>query len=142
MGELAFEDPATGERLLVVHTTPPGLSRLDTSLNENADPKNDLMQSVSVCQNPNHLAVHRPQDGEWLAFVSCYGPGELAVISLSTFETIAHLELGEGTNELVVDEERKWLYVANAIESTISIVELDRTSPRFLREVVTMGLGG
>jgi hypothetical protein len=34
MGGMTFEDPERGDRLLVVHTTPPALSRVDTSLDD------------------------------------------------------------------------------------------------------------
>ena len=141
MGDLEFEDPATGERLLIVHTTPPGLARVDTSLGTNATPVDDLMHSLPVCQNPNMLEIYRPDDAEHLAFVSCYGVGEVAVIGLASFSIMATLDLGEGTNEMVIDDGRKRLYVANTLESTISIVDLDRLSGRFLDEVAVIGLG-
>lgn len=141
MGELEFLDPAAGTDLLVVHTTPPGLTRVDTSLGSDELPVDVTRQSVPVCENPNLLAVHRPSDGPWLAFVSCYSADEVAVVDLSTWKEIASLDLGDGPNELVVDEPRRRLYVANVLENSISVVDLRRESTRFLRELAVIGIG-
>jgi hypothetical protein len=141
MGDLEFEDPQTGQRLLIVHTTPPGLARVDTSIGSNKTPVDSLMQSVPVCQNPNMLAVHRPDGEEHLAFVSCYGDDAVAVVALGSFSLFKTIGLGNGPNEMVIDRERKRLYVVNTLESSISIVSLDRGSIHFLDEVAVLGLG-
>lgn len=141
-GDLEFEDPATGNQLLMVHTTPPGLARIDTSLDEAGDPRDELLQSVGLCPNPNILEIYHPEDGgEALAFVSCYSSDLVDVIGLGTFSRVGSLELGDGPNELLIDTDRKWLLVANTIENSISVVSLDRTKFTFLREVATVGLG-
>lgn len=141
-GDLEFEDPSTGNRLLMVHTTPPGLARIDTSLDEAGNPRDELLQSTPLCRNPNILEVYHPADGgEALAFVSCYSSDVVDVVGLSTFSRIASLELGEGPNELVIDVDRKRLLVANTLEDSISVVSLDRTKFTFLSEIATVGLG-
>ena len=140
MGDLAFEDPAVGERLLVVQTTPPALVRIDTSL-EDGVPRDEVLETIGLCTNPNMLVVHRPPDEEWLAFVSCYDANEVAVVALSTFAVLATIAVGEGANEMAIDAERRQLYVANTKESTISIVGLDRSRAGFLRERARLGLG-
>jgi DNA-binding beta-propeller fold protein YncE len=142
MGDLAFEDPALGERLLLVQTTPGALVRVDTSIDPEFDsPRNSLMGAVGLCSNPNVLAVHRPENEEWLAMVSCFSDGVVAVVGLGTFSVVATVEVGEGANEMAIDTAREQLYVANAQEDTISIVSLDRQSPDFLREWARVGLG-
>ncbi len=141
MGDLKFLDPADGRDLLIVHTTPPGLTRVDTSLGSDGIPVDVTRQSVPVCENPNLLELHRPDDGPWLAFISCYSADEVAVIDLSTWTAIATLALGDGPNEMLVDEMRRRLYVANVLEHSISVVDLRRDSPRFLRELAVIGIG-
>jgi DNA-binding beta-propeller fold protein YncE len=140
MGDLAFEDPAVGERLLVVQTTPAALVRMDTSL-EDGEPRNEVLDTIGLCENPNFVAVYRPPDEEWLAFVSCYDAGEVAVVALSTFSMLATISVGQGANEMVIDAERRQLYVANTKESTVSIIGLDRSRSGFLRERARLGLG-
>ena len=138
--DIEFEDPSTGESLLFVHTTPPGLARVDTTL-EDGDPKNELVQSVPVCANPNLIEVHRPEEGSWLAFVSCYADDQIVAVDLGSFTVVASIDLGDGSNEMLIDQEREWLFVANTLEDTISVVDLDSTSVTYLREIVTIGLG-
>jgi DNA-binding beta-propeller fold protein YncE len=145
MGGMVFEDPDRGERLLIVHTTPPALTRIDTSLDDNDDPRFTVLDSVSLCSNPNLVVVYRPglagQQGPDLALVSCYGSDQLAVVDLNVFVVVQTLDLGDGPNELLVDRARGWLLVANTAESSISIVDLDATRASYLTELATLGLG-
>lgn len=145
MAGLVFEDPEQGDRLLVVHTTPPALTRVDTSLNSNDIPRIEELESLSLCSNPNVIVVHDPADtgasGPKLALISCYGDDEVAVVDLAVFALIATIPVGDGPNELLLDPRRQWLVVANTAESTLSLVELDITSPRYLEEFATVGLG-
>jgi hypothetical protein len=143
-GGMAFEDPEQGERLLVVHTTPPALSRIDMSLDEDANPRLELLATVSLCGNPNLVSVHRPSldggVGPALALVSCYGSDQLAVVDLGVFIVVETIDLGDGPNELLIDDNRDWLFVANTAESSISIVDLGAGRPSYLRELATLGL--
>jgi hypothetical protein len=144
-GGMAFEDPELGERLLVVHTTPPALSRIDMSLDPEGNPELGQLASVSLCGNPNLVVVHRPSldgdAGSALALVSCYGSDQVAVVDLGLFIVIATIDVGDGPNELLIDGVRDWLFVANTAESSISIIDLDVGRPSYLREIGTLGLG-
>lgn len=129
MGDLAFEDE-TGDRLLVVQTTPPALLRLDTSLDDDGEPRDDVIATVPLCAEPNMLALARFEDAEPLALVACASAGRLAVVGLGSFRVLASVPVGQGAHEVVVDEGRRQAYVSNPDEDTISIVDLDPTSPR------------
>ncbi|MCA9716903.1 MAG: hypothetical protein H6713_07850 [Myxococcales bacterium] len=139
MGDLEFEDPQTGERMLVVHTTPPALSRVDTRIVDGV-PLNETRDTVALCHYPNQLEVFRPEGREWLAFVSCYSEGEVAVVGLNTFTVIATARVGDGANELVVDVARERLYVVNTLSSDIAVLELDNLAPRYLEVIARVGL--
>ncbi len=142
MGDLAFEDPEVGDKLLLVQTTPGALARVDTSIDpESESPRNTQLGSVALCSNPNVLAVHRPPDEEALALVSCLSDGVVAVVGLATFTVVRRVVVGEGANEMAIDTAREQLYVANSREHTISVVSLDRQSPLFLREWARVGVG-
>jgi hypothetical protein len=141
MGDLAFEDPAVGERLLVVQTTPPGLVRMDTSLGDDDSPVDRLLETVPLCDGPNVLAVHRPEGGEALALVTCGTAKRLAVVGLGSFRELASVPVGTGAYEVVIDAERQQAYVSNPGEDTISIVSLEPYSPRRFTEWARIGLG-
>ena len=144
MGGMAFEDPEQGDSLLVVHTTPPALTRVDMSLNQNDNPRSEVVATTSLCTNPNLVVVHRPSQsgaaGPDLAFVSCYGADEIGVVDLGIFKLVQTIAVGDGPNEMVLDESRGWLLVANTAESTISVIGLDAGAPTYLRELATLGL--
>ncbi len=140
MADLEFEDPETGERLLVVHTTPPSLSLVDTRLDDDKNPINRPIASVSLCRNPNILAIDRPPVGERLALVSCFSDDQVAVVGLGALSVITTIDVDDGPNELIVDNGRRRLYVVNTLAHTIDLVELDRLSPDFLRVVARIGL--
>lgn len=140
MGDLAFEDE-TGDRLLVVQTTPPGLVRVDTSLDEDGAAVEGIMDVVPLCDGPNVLALHRPALGEALALVACGTSKRLAVVGLSSFRELASVPVGTGAYEVVVDAARQQAYVSNPGEDTISIVSLDPASPQRFREWARLGLG-
>jgi hypothetical protein len=141
MGDLAFEDPAVGDRLLVVQATPPGLVRVDTSLDDEDHPVDTMQAVVPLSDGPNVLAVHRPEGGEALALVACGTAQRLAVVGLGSFREVASVPVGAGAYEVVVDEARLQAYVSNPGEDTISIVSLDPQSPLRFREWARIGLG-
>jgi hypothetical protein len=144
MGGMAFEDPERGDRLLVVHTTPPALSRVDTSLDDAQNPRFVVVDTIALCSNPNLVSVWRPSTagapGPALALVSCYGTDQLAVVDLGVFAIVRTLELGDGPNEMLIDPARRWLLVANTAEGSISIVDLDAGRSTYLDELATLGL--
>ncbi len=138
-GDLAFEDPA-GERLLLVHTTPPAIARIDTSLGPTGDPLDAEIAIIPLCRNPNLLALYQPETEESLAFVSCYSDSQVAVVALATFAAVATLNVEAGPNELIVDAARRKLYVVQTLASTIGVVELDTKSPDYLHIIGRIGL--
>jgi len=140
MADLEFEDPATGERLLVVHTTPPSLSLVDTRLDDDKNPINRQIATAALCRNPNVLAIDRPPVGERLALVSCYSDDQVAVVGLGAFQVIATITVDDGPNELVIDDVRRRLYVVNTLAHTIDLIDLKRSSPTFLRVTSRIGL--
>ncbi|HWB79423.1 MAG TPA: hypothetical protein VG755_30885 [Nannocystaceae bacterium] len=134
MGDVAFEDP-TDAALLAVQTSPAGLLRIDTSVAEDGDPRDRLVGTVPLCEQPNLLAVHRPADREALALVTCYGEGTLAVVGLGSFRLLAEIELGDGANEIAIDAANARAFVANTRDDSISVVGLDPATHGYLREL-------
>jgi len=138
-GGVKFEDPEIGDRLLYVQTTPPTLLRIDTSLDQYDQPINKILGGVPLCANPNHVELFTPESGERLALVSCFDADRVAVISLDTWSQVAAPSTGRGPDEIAVDHARKLAYVANAKDSSLSVLELDSTSGSYLREVARVG---
>lgn len=140
MGDLQFEDPSTGERLLLVRTTPPALTVADTAVDEDGALQISPIATAELCRNPNVLTVYHPGAGENIAFVSCYSDDQVAAVMLGSLATVT-IDVDDGPNDMAVDYRRDKLYVVNTQSSTITIVELART-PEFLQVVGRVGLTG
>ncbi|TPV94143.1 MAG: hypothetical protein B7733_16875 [Myxococcales bacterium FL481] len=142
-GNIAFDEPPGDPgtlRLLVPSRAEATVTwMLDTGLDEHRRPRNQPLAHVTVGQNPNLLAVHRPPDGSALALVSCFGASEVVAVELATFSLVAHIDVGEGPNEMAIDERRHWLLVANTLDSTTSVIDLRPTSGQYLREFAVLG---
>ena len=139
MADLAFEDES-GERMLLVSTTPPALIRIDMRLDDEGEPSLTAIDTVGLCRNPNILALDRPPTGEALAYVSCYSDDQIAVVGLGSFRLVKTIDVGEGPNELVVDAERRRLYVVETLGHSVAMVDTDATSSRYLEVIARLGV--
>jgi hypothetical protein len=143
MGDMAFEDPATGESLLAVQTTPSALVRLDMRL-EDGSPRAAVTDTVALCQNPNVLAIDRlvSEAGVMepgLALVACYSDGALAVVDLATFRVVASVDVGAGAQDIAIDPARRIAYVTSTLADHISVVSLDRGRADYLTVRAVIG---
>lgn len=133
MGDVAFEDPATGERLLAVQTTPAALFRLDMTLDDTGRPRVEVLDAVALCANPNVLAIDRPEDAPGQALVGCFSEGEVAVVDLATFRIVGMVQVGEGASEIAIDPVRRVAYVTATADDQVAIISLDRGRADYLR---------
>ncbi len=138
-GDLAYEPGSDGERLLMVHTTPPGISRIDTSLDETMRPRDAVMATLPLCRNPNMLELATPDAGAPLAFVSCFGDDEVAVIDLDRFEQVGRVPVAEGANELLWLPDAGVVLVVGTRAHSLSLIGADPSRAGFLREVARIG---
>lgn len=139
MADVAFES-ADATSMLAVATTPPGLFRVQTSVQDGAIVE-ETIASVPLCQDPNALAIHRPDDAEALALVACRGDAAVAVVGLSSFRVLRQIAVGQGPSDVLVDAEHGVAFVANTQDSTVSVIGIDARAPDFLSERARLGLG-
>lgn len=137
-GGVAYVPGTAGTRLLVVSTTPPGLSEIDTGLDETGRPKDELRRTVPVCRNPNHLAVAYGPTGPAIAAVSCYADRQVALVALDTFDVVATVEVGAGPNHVVFDPDHGWLWVANTLDDSLTIIGADASQPGYLSAIARL----
>ncbi len=139
LGAMAFGD-ARGDELYVVQTTPGALLRIDTSLDDSGRPRDvPSAPPVEICGEPSTLVVH--DDGvERLAFVSCYQSAHVFIVDLPTFRVVEAVLAGTGPHDMAVDAAREFLYVANTLEASISVIDISRTRATRFSEVVRLGV--
>jgi len=136
-GDLAFS--RDGNSLYAVRNSVGSLIRIDTSLDESGDTRDTPAAQVEVCAQPSAMVVFNDNNVEYAA-ISCYGPGTLFIVDLSAFRVIEQVFVGSGPHEMTYDAARQYIYVANSLDSTISVVDLaDHRSTRFT-EVARLGL--
>jgi len=137
LGEVAFHDDS-GDLLYVLQTQPGGLLRVDTSLDARNVPRNrTLGPPLEICDSPSHLELWREQH---LGFVSCFEAALLVAIDLQSFQVIDTVLTGTGPYDIALDQGRQVLYVTNTLESSVSVIHVDRRRPTFLKEVARLGL--
>jgi hypothetical protein len=137
LGNIAFGDEC-GDYLYLVQTIPGALLRLDTSL----DIDNETLDiaagpPLEVCDQPTRFAIW--QDAGY-AFVSCYQSAYIYVVDLAAWTVVDTVLAGTGPHDIVVDEARQMLYAANALEGSISVVDLGVDRPTRFKEVARIGL--
>lgn len=58
-------------------------------------------------------------------YVSLWGIGKIAVIDLSDYHREPDIEVGENPNEIVINEDQHRLFVANALDNSVSVVDMN-----------------
>ena len=136
-GEMAFAPD--GQTLYLVQTNPGGLVRIDTSLDDKGRPKNLPAGVVEICAEPNAMALFSDDTGEYAA-VTCHRPALVFIVELRSFRVISNIIAGTGPHELVYDKVRGYLYVANSLGATISVIDVDNSRTTRFTEVARIGL--
>jgi DNA-binding beta-propeller fold protein YncE len=80
------------------------------------------------------------RDGQRLALVSCFAAALIYVVDLDASSVIGTVVVGTGPHDLVVDEAREALYVANTLEASVSVVDLSSRRGTQFAEIARLGL--
>lgn len=57
-------------------------------------------------------------------YISCWGCGEVDVYNTTTNQFSSSIKVGDHPNELCLSKNGKWLYVANANDNSVSVIDL------------------
>lgn len=125
-----------GDTLYVVNRQPPSLLAIDMTL-EDGLPKEEVVWVEEVCGDPSMLRLDPQGD---LAYVVCFGTAQIYVVDIGLGQVVEQITTGKGPNELVLDPARKRAFVANFLENTVGIIDLDPTHTTYRRMVVRIGL--
>ena len=137
LGELAFS--GDGDRLYVVQSNPGALVRVDTSLNERGETRDVATGIVEVCARPTALLTLRDGPTE-LAAVSCYSSGAIFIVELSSMRVVEQVYAGVGVHQMVHDPVRGFIYAANTLDATISVIDVASYRPTRFTQVARIGL--
>ena len=119
--DIAFA--ADGNSAYIINRSPPMLHIIDTSLNEQGVPKNDLRAGVEICPEASNLAIGDAGRGERV-YVACFRNGQVWVVDPAGAVVDAIIDIGRGPQALSVSPDRGKLYVTNHLEDTVAGVDL------------------
>jgi DNA-binding beta-propeller fold protein YncE len=137
LGDIAFSKD--GNRLFAVQTNPGGLAYVDTSLDSRGLTRDYEAGLVELCAQPTAMTLFSDEANEYAA-ISCYKPAELFIVDLSGVRVVANIVLGTGPHAITLDQARQYLYVANSLDKTISLVDISRLRPTRFSEIARIGL--
>jgi DNA-binding beta-propeller fold protein YncE len=119
---------ADGTRAYVANRNPPMLHVLDTATTPEGTPRNEIHANVELCRDPANLVAGDPGGGTRV-YVACFPEGQVWAIDPEVGVVEAIITTGSGPHALAMDEQRKRLYVANFLDHSLAVIELDPASP-------------
>ncbi|TPV93948.1 MAG: hypothetical protein B7733_17710 [Myxococcales bacterium FL481] len=137
MGGMAFSQD--GRELFLLQSLPGALIRIEAEVNELGSVINEPAAEVEVCSRPKALALYENAHQRY-GLLTCYVNSSLFIVDLDSFSVVATLFVGAGAHKMVVDPAREYVYVANTLEATLSVVDLSRHRPSRFTEVARLGI--
>lgn len=135
-----------GEKLYVIDRAPSSLIALDMTRGDDGQPRQTPLWAAEVCSEPSVLAIapdwlRRAQgiSDAYLAYVVCFAAAEIFVVDLTLGRVVDEIIVGRGPNTMVIDEKRKRAYIANFLENTVGVIDLDPAHPSYHRMVLRIG---
>ncbi len=135
-----------GERLYVVNRAPASLVALDMTPGEDGAPRQAPLWVAEVCSEPSVLRIapdwaRRAQGiaGAYLAYVVCFAAAEIFVVDLTLGRVVDEIIVGRGPNALVIDEPNRRAFIANFLENTVGVIDLDPARSSYHRMVLRIG---
>ena len=139
LGDIAFADER-GDTLLVLQTSPGALLFLDTSLGDDAEPLDQPSSPpIEICAEPTRMRTY-VDDGQRFAFVTCFRAALLYVVDIDARRVVDTVVTGTGPHDLSVDPVREVVYVANTLESSLSVIDISRHRTTRFQELARLGL--
>jgi DNA-binding beta-propeller fold protein YncE len=126
-----------GRRVLVTYRTPAALLALD---NEDHYPEGEqaVIGTVPLGSRPGNLQVlpSGPGGGD-VAYVPCYGDDTLWAVDVETLLPLAIIPVGAGPYDVTAgySDGLKRAYVTNFLDHTVSVVDIDPTSPYYHTQI-------
>ena len=129
---------ADGERAYILNRSPNLLHILDTSLDETLTPKNELIGAIEICPNATGIAS-ADFTGIERIFVTCFAAGEVWILDPLSQQFVAAVPVGRGPSSLSLATNAGLLFVSNAQENTVAVVDVDPTSITHGRLLLRLG---
>ncbi len=135
-----------GSGLVAVSRKPPALVLLDVERRPDGG-TGQVRDSVELCSQPTDVAI-RSYDGWNLAYVTCWGTGEVWIVDLDDVSLLDVVPVGKGPHAIVFAPDEPWIppelryraYVSNFAENTVAVLDVDPSSVTWNRVIGKLGL--
>jgi len=132
---------ADGSELFVVQSNPGALIRVDTTVDDTGAVRNFPAGQVEICSRANELELFEDLDaGGRFGLVSCYLVGQVYIVDLDSFQVVSVVQVGTGPHHMLADTARDVVYVANSLDATVSLIDMNRDNPTRFSEIGRLGL--
>ena len=108
---------SAGKDALVVSRTPEALLRIDTESRK-------LIDMATVGTDPSVVSIYESEDGNAYAFVLCFKSKQVFIVEPSMMRVVVR-STGSGPQAIAFDKHRKYAYIANFRESTITVLHAE-----------------
>jgi DNA-binding beta-propeller fold protein YncE len=126
----------TGTRAFVADRSPSSIVRLDTTLDSNGFEANRIVDVLAVGLGPASVTYVAGTGGTRdLLYVPCFYSDEVWVLDADLFTVTTVIQVGSGPYTFALAPDKRRGYVANFRDSTISVLDLDPTSPTYHRAI-------
>ncbi|MEZ4402701.1 MAG: hypothetical protein R3B06_21955 [Kofleriaceae bacterium] len=134
---IVFRDD--GDRAYLINRSPPSLQEFDTSADATGVPANRLTASTDICRDATAVAATDTGLGE-RAYITCYGDGAVNVVDPRAGGMIETTALvGRGPIAVAAVPSRRMVLVANFLDDSVVVLDVDPASALFNRVVLRIG---
>lgn len=126
-----------GRYVLLAYRTPAAVLVLDTVDDAEAFSQNTLAL-ISVGGGPSRIRVlPTGPGGKELAYVTCFDDDKVWVLDLADLVVVDQIDVGAGPYDLAarLSDTEPRAYVSNFLDDTISVIDLDPTSPYYHTQI-------
>lgn len=129
----------SSDRAFVVSRAPESLLVLD--LSEGVDPDDRFIAVVEIGAQPSLVRVYADDNYAlgYVVYVMCFADDQIFVVDPSINEVVDVIATRRGPHDLAFDPHTGVAYLANFLESTVSVIDVDPQSSRYHTILTTLG---
>jgi DNA-binding beta-propeller fold protein YncE len=133
-----------GNRMYFADRLPPSLVALDMTIQDDGLPKHQPLWQIEACTEPSQIRLGanplHPEDGPaQLVYVTCFSGAQIFVIDTSMGRVIDQILTGKGPNAMAIDGANRRAFIANFLDNTVGVIDLDPTHAHYNRMVLRIG---
>lgn len=126
----------------VISRSPEAILVLDLSKDESGAYNDRFLAVVEIGNGPSVVRVYEDSRfaAGYMVYVMCYSEDRIFVVDPSVNSVVDIITTRRGPHDIVFDPDMRVAYLANFLESTVSVLDVDPESPSFHTILTTLGV--